>query len=74
MATLNDILKVNILLLKTEYRIYFSFTVSEAISLWTHSLMIPGTNQYRAHSVKFLAKRNSGLPLTGFETTQRLLV
>jgi hypothetical protein len=30
---------------------------------------VPGTNQYLAINVKFLAQGNNGLPLTGFEPT-----
>jgi hypothetical protein len=61
------------------YRIYFSSIVWEAILAYRHTFeSVPGTNQYWAISVKFLAQGNNDLPLTGFEPTwlaiMRLLV
>ena len=50
---------------------------TEFISIWLWRKLlayrntpdfVPGTNQYRAIGVKFLAQGNNGLSLTGFET------
>ena len=50
---------------------FFSFIL---VQLWRKLLAyintlesVPGTNQYWAISVKFIAQRNNGLSLTGFE-------
>ena len=57
---------------------YIFYLLSLFYYVWScklHTLKsIPGTNQFWAIKVKFLAQGNNGLPLTGFEPMQLVIL